>query len=88
MFNTDSRIYHVSDAPGHQKYASLMVNSVLMSNFAILIVSAQTNECKSGFSQDIDQGTEGSSRQHLKILKASNCKQILVAINKMDANTV
>ena len=54
MFSSGSRIYHVSDAPGHQKYASLMVNSVLMSNFAILIVSAQTNEYLSGISQDAD----------------------------------
>jgi len=50
-----------------------MVNTVLCTNFAILIVSAAKNEFMSGFSMNLDQGSEGSSRQHLKILKASNC---------------
>ena len=65
-----------------------MINHVLTANFAIIIISAQKNEFMSGISMNLEQGSEGSTRQHLKILRASNCQKIIVAVNKMDVETV
>ena len=58
-----------------------------MTDYAIIIVSAVKNEFEAGFSLEAD-GNEGSTRQHFKILKASNCRKIVVAINKMDSKYV
>ena len=37
---------------------------------------------------DNDASYEGSTRQHFKILRSSKCKKIIVAVNKMDNDTV
>lgn len=63
-----------------------MINNTLLTDYAIVIVSAKENEFMAGFSAD-DDG-EGSTRNHFKILKASNCKKIVVVVNKMDANEI
>ena len=79
-----------------------MVNSTLLTDYAIVVVSANKNEFLAGFSIDSgynedsgkdkdgdkEPGYEGSTRQHFKVLKASNCKRIIVAINKMDHENV
>ena len=61
-----------------------MSNSILMANFAVLLVSAQENEFKAGFSLNAETGIEGSTRQHLKMIRGSRCSNIIIAINKMD----
>ena len=58
-----------------------------MADYAIVIVSAVKNEFEAGFSLEAD-GSEGSTRQHFKILKASTCRKVLVIINKMDSKYV
>ena len=83
---TAVRKYNISDCPGHQKYATVMINNTLLADYAIVIVSAKENEFMAGFCAD-DDG-EGSTRNHFKILKASNCKRILVVVNKMDAKGI
>jgi translation elongation factor EF-1alpha len=32
----------------------------------------------------MEKGNEGSTRQHLKILRGSRCSHIVIALNKMD----
>jgi len=73
-----------------------------LTDYAIIVVSATKNEFMSGFSIDSglgeekdnekenenEGGHEGSTRQHFKILKASGCRKIIVAINKMDHENV
>jgi len=65
-----------------------MTNSVLVSNFAIVIVSAVANEFTASFLLNNETGHEGSARQHFKLLKASNCRKIIIAVNKMDDRSV
>ena len=62
QFQTNKRIYNLSDAPGHQNYASLMINATITSNFAIIIVSAEKNEFAAGISINIKENAEGSTR--------------------------
>ena len=97
---TAVRKYNIADCPGHQKYSQNMINSTLLTDYAIVVVSANKNEFMAGFSMDSghgdnfgkdsnkEAGYEGSTRQHFKVLKASNCKRIIVAINKMDHENV
>ena len=49
-FSTPNRRYTLTDCGGHQKYVSLMANSVLSANLAIIIVSAIQNEFEASLS--------------------------------------
>lgn len=72
----------IINAPGNQKYIKEMINGEAFSDAAVLVVDATPEN----FERGIAEG--GQTREHAIISFAFNKKQIIVAINKMDDETV
>ncbi|MBU0530566.1 MAG: translation elongation factor EF-1 subunit alpha [Candidatus Aenigmatarchaeota archaeon] len=71
-FETDKNYYTVIDVPGHKDFIKNMITGASQADAAILIVS-----CKDGIQEQ--------TKEHTYLAKVLGIKQIVVAINKMDA---
>jgi len=71
-FETDKNYYTVIDVPGHKDFIKNMITGASQADAAILIVS-----CKDGI--------QDQTKEHSYLAKVLGIKQIVVAINKMDA---
>ncbi len=74
--------FTVIDAPGHRDFVKNMVTGASQADAAILFVSAKRGEYEAG----INPG--GQTREHAFLAKTLGVDQIVVAINKMDDQTV
>lgn len=71
-FQSDKYFFTVIDCPGHRDFVKNMITGASQADAAILVVSAK-------------DGVQEQTREHLFLSKVLGIKQIVVAINKMDA---
>jgi len=67
------------DVPGHRDFITEMKEASAVADVAILVVSAATGEFESSVAR------AGQAREHLLVAKSMGVKQLIVAVNKMDA---
>jgi len=86
-FFTETKHYTVIDAPGHRNFIKNMITGASQADVALLMVPADGN-----FTTAIARGNhkagevQGQTRQHALLINLLGVKQILVGINKMDAD--
>ena len=81
-FETPKYFYTLIDAPGHRDFIKNMITGASEADAAVLVVSAKTGE------KDTALNVGGQAREHAFLLKTLGVNQIVVAINKMDDQTV
>ena len=72
FFKSKKRRYVIIDAPGHKEFLRNMVSGASLANAAVLMV-------------DVTRGMEEQTRRHANVLRLLGLKEVLVAVNKMDA---
>ncbi|MEM1537595.1 MAG: translation elongation factor EF-1 subunit alpha [Candidatus Nezhaarchaeales archaeon] len=81
-FETKKYFFTLIDCPGHRDFVKNMVTGASQADCAILVVSAKTGEYEAG------TGPAGQTREHAFLAKTMGINQLVVAINKMDDETV
>lgn len=81
-FNSDVKRYTILDAPGHRNYVPNMIMGVAQADVGILIISARKGEFEAGFEKS------GQTREHALLARTLGVRTLLVAVNKMDDQTV
>ncbi|MFH0928751.1 MAG: translation elongation factor EF-1 subunit alpha [Candidatus Aenigmatarchaeota archaeon] len=71
-FDTQKYYFTIIDAPGHRDFVKNMITGASQADAAILVCSAK-------------DGVQEQTKEHVFLLKVLGVKQIIVAINKMDA---
>jgi len=71
-FKSKKYLYTIIDCPGHKEFIKKMLTGASQADAAVLVVSAK-------------EGIEDQTRQHAFLIKTLGIKQLVVAINKMDA---
>lgn len=82
FFETDKRRYTVLDAPGHKTFVPSMIAGASQADVGILVISARKGEYETGFERG------GQTREHAMLAKTQGVNRLVVAINKMDDQTV
>ncbi len=71
-FDTQKYYFTVIDAPGHRDFVKNMITGASQADAAILVVSAK-------------DGIQEQTKEHTFLIKVLGVKQLIVAMNKMDA---
>jgi bifunctional enzyme CysN/CysC len=71
-FSTPSRGYVFVDAPGHREFLKNMISGAALSDAALLVIDAA-------------EGVHEQSRRHGFLVHLLGIRQVVVAVNKMDA---
>jgi len=86
-FFTDNYHYTIIDAPGHRDFIKNMITGASQADVALLMVPADGN-----FTAAIAKGNhkanevQGQTRQHARLINLLGVKQLIVGVNKMDAD--
>jgi len=81
-FETPKYFFTVIDAPGHRDFVKNMVTGASQADAAVLFVSAKRGEFEAGI------GPGGQTREHGFLAYTLGVNQMVVAINKMDDQSV
>mmetsp|Transcript_4333 Transcript_4333/g.6504 ORF Transcript_4333/g.6504 Transcript_4333/m.6504 type:complete len:452 (+) Transcript_4333:103-1458(+) len=81
-FVTATKRYTILDAPGHAKYVPNMISGAAQADVGVLVISARRSEFESGFNRG------GQTREHAMLAMTLGVRRLIVAINKMDEETV
>ncbi len=81
-FETNKYFFTLIDAPGHRDFVKNMITGASEADAAILVISAKKGETESA----VEPG--GQAREHAFLLKTLGVNQLIVALNKMDDQTV
>ena len=81
-FETQKNFYTIIDAPGHRDFIKNMITGASQADVAILVVSGKKGEF------EVAVGPGGQAREHAYLARTLGVKQMVVAINKMDDQTV
>jgi elongation factor 1-alpha len=71
-FDTPKYYFTVIDAPGHRDFVKNMITGASQADAAILVCSAK-------------EGIQEQTKEHVFLIKVLGVKQVIAAINKMDA---
>ncbi len=71
-FDTPKYYFTLIDAPGHRDFVKNMITGASQADAAILVCSAK-------------EGVQEQTKEHVFLIKVLGIKQLVVAINKMDA---
>jgi elongation factor 1-alpha len=71
-FQTDKYYFTIIDAPGHRDFVKNMITGTSQADAAVLVVTAT-------------EGVMPQTKEHAFLAKTLGVKQIIIAINKMDA---
>jgi elongation factor 1-alpha len=71
-FKTQKYYFTIIDAPGHRDFVKNMITGASQADAAILVCSAK-------------EGVQEQTKEHVFLVKVLGIKQLIVAINKMDA---
>ena len=78
-FESSKFFFTLIDAPGHRDFIKNMITGASEADAAVLVLSAKEGET------DTATAAGGQARERAFLLKTLGVKQIIVAINKMDA---
>jgi len=78
-FETEKFYFTIIDAPGHRDFIKNMITGTSQADCAILVIAAGVGEFEAGYSKD------GQTREHALLAFTLGVKQMIVAMNKMDA---
>merc|ERR1712225_72142 len=85
-FFTDNYHYSVIDAPGHRDFIKNMISGAAQADVGVLMVPADGNFVVAIQKGDHKAGeVQGQTRQHARLINLLGVKQLIVCVNKMDA---
>jgi elongation factor 1-alpha len=84
-FYTDRYHYTIIDAPGHRDYVKNAVQGQAQADVGLLLVPADGGFISAVQKKGDDGSVPGQTRQHSRLLNLTGIKQLIVAVNKMDA---
>merc|ERR1712025_1256019 len=85
-FFTDKYHYSVIDAPGHRDFIKNMISGAAQADVGVLMVPADGNFVVAIQKGDHKAGeVQGQTRQHARLIDLLGDKQLIVCVNKMDA---
>merc|ERR1711912_10925 len=85
-FFTEKWYFTIIDAPGHRDFIKNMISGAAQADVCLLMVPADGN-----FTTAIQKGNhkagevQGQPRQHARLINLLGVKQLIVCVNKMDA---
>jgi elongation factor 1-alpha len=79
-FETPKYFFTLIDAPGHRDFIKNMITGASEADCAVLVLSANEGETDTAIAPG------GQAREHAFLLRTLGVGQLIVAINKMDAN--
>jgi len=71
-FQTQKKYFTIIDAPGHRDFVKNMITGASQADAAVLVI-------------DVQNGVQPQTKEHAFLAKTLGLKQLVIAINKMDA---
>ena len=81
-FETPKYYFTIIDAPGHRDFIKNMITGTSQADCALLVIPAAQGEFEAAISKD------GQAREHALLAYTLGVRQMIVVVNKMDADTV
>jgi elongation factor 1-alpha len=81
-FESPKSVFTIIDAPGHRDFIKNMITGTSQADAAILVIASAQGEFEAGISK------EGQTREHALLAFTLGVKQMVVACNKMDSESV